>query len=49
LFDSCRTERVLQHVEDSFQAFADFVRVVRPGRRIVVADPDYGTDGGRNG
>ena len=42
-FDSCRAERVLQHVEDPFQAFAELVRVVRPGGRVVVADPDYGT------
>src|SRR6266581_4620497 len=42
-FDSCRAERVLQHVEEPFQAFAEFVRVVRPGCRVVVADPDYGT------
>ena len=30
-------------MEDPFQAFAEFVRVVRPGGRVVVAEPDYGT------
>ena len=30
-------------MEDLFQAFAELVRVVRPGGRVVVADPDYGT------
>jgi ubiquinone/menaquinone biosynthesis C-methylase UbiE len=42
-FDSCRAERVFQHVEEPFQPFAELVRVVRPGGRVVVADPDYGT------
>lgn len=30
-------------MEDPFQAFAELVRVVRPGGRVVVAEPDYGT------
>jgi ubiquinone/menaquinone biosynthesis C-methylase UbiE len=42
-FDACRAERVFQHLEDPLQAFAELVRVVRPGGRVVVGDPDWGT------
>jgi SAM-dependent methyltransferase len=42
-FDGCRAERVFQHLENPLQAFAELVRVARPGARVVVADPDWGT------
>jgi ubiquinone/menaquinone biosynthesis C-methylase UbiE len=42
-FDGCRAERVLQHLENPFQAFAELVRVARPGARVVVAAPDWDT------
>ncbi|MEM7482397.1 MAG: methyltransferase domain-containing protein [Acidobacteriota bacterium] len=42
-FDGCRAERVLQHVTDPAAAVAELMRVCRPGRRVVVSEPDWGT------
>jgi ubiquinone/menaquinone biosynthesis C-methylase UbiE len=42
-FDACQCERVLQHLKEADLAFAEMVRVVRPGGRIAVADADWGT------
>lgn len=42
-FGGCRADRVFQHLEDPWQALAEMIRVVRPGARIVVVDPDYET------
>jgi ubiquinone/menaquinone biosynthesis C-methylase UbiE len=42
-FDGCRAERVFQHLERPTEAFAELVRVVRPGGWVVVGDPDFGT------
>jgi ubiquinone/menaquinone biosynthesis C-methylase UbiE len=39
-FDACRSDRVVQHVEDPLTAVAELVRVTRLGGRVVVADPD---------
>jgi SAM-dependent methyltransferase len=42
-FDAVRAERVFQHLPDPERAFAELVRVTRPGGRVVVADTDYAT------
>lgn len=43
VFDGAWADRVLQHVSDPEQVVDGMVRVVRPGGRIVLADPDYAT------
>lgn len=42
-FDGARADRVFQHLADPEQALAELIRVTKPGGRIVVADPDWGT------
>jgi ubiquinone/menaquinone biosynthesis C-methylase UbiE len=42
-FDACRTERLLMHVPDAERAFAEMVRVIRPGGRLSVFDFDWET------
>ena len=42
-FDVVRAERTLQHLADPPRALAEMVRVVRPGGRIAVAEPDWQT------
>jgi ubiquinone/menaquinone biosynthesis C-methylase UbiE len=43
-FDACRAERVLQHLVDPGRALAEMVRVTREDGRVVVVEPDYGTE-----
>ncbi len=40
-FDSCRSERVFQHLPDADRALAEMVRVTRPGGWVVVVDADW--------
>lgn len=40
-FDAAHCERVLMHLEDPNVALREMVRVVRPGGRVVVGEPDW--------
>ncbi|RKN42774.1 methyltransferase domain-containing protein [Micromonospora endolithica] len=42
-FDGAWADRTLQHLADPHASVEELVRVVRPGGRIVLADPDYDT------
>ena len=42
-FDGARTDRVLQHVENPSRVIEEMARVVRPGGRVVCAEPDWGS------
>jgi SAM-dependent methyltransferase len=42
-FDASRSERVFQHLREPERAFAEMVRVTRPGGWVVVLDGDWST------
>jgi ubiquinone/menaquinone biosynthesis C-methylase UbiE len=42
-FAAARVERTLQHVADPAGVIAEMARVVRPGGRVVAAEPDWDT------
>ena len=42
-FDSCRSERVFQHLSKPEDVLSEMIRVTRPGGRVVVVDTDWGT------
>lgn len=39
-FDAIRADRVLTHVPDTAAALREMIRVVKPGGRVVVSEPD---------
>lgn len=42
-FDAVRVERTLEHLADPGAAVAEAVRVTRPGGRVCLCEPDWGT------
>ena len=42
-FDACRCDRALQHMPDARSVIEEMVRVLRPGGRLVVSEPDWDT------
>jgi SAM-dependent methyltransferase len=42
-FDGAWADRTFQHLADPVTALGEMVRVVKPGGRVVVVDPDYAT------
>jgi len=42
-FDSCRSERLFQHLKHPELAIKEMLRVTKPGGRVVVLDTDHGT------
>lgn len=43
-FDASRSDRVFQHLDEPLRALLEMVRVTKPGGRINVIDPDWGTE-----
>ncbi|MEW2317664.1 methyltransferase domain-containing protein [Streptomyces bauhiniae] len=42
-FDGAWADRVLQHIAEPDRVLDELMRVVRPGGRVALADPDYDT------
>lgn len=42
-FEACRMERTLQHVRDPDAVVDEILRVLRPGGRVALLEPDWET------
>lgn len=42
-FDAVRADRMFQHLAAPMTALRELVRLTRPGGRVVISDPDWGT------
>lgn len=42
-FDACRSDRVFIHMDQPEVAMDEMLRVLKPGGRILIADPEYDT------
>ena len=42
-FDAVRADRVFQHLASPRQALVELMRLTRPGGRVVLSDPDWGS------
>jgi len=40
-FSACRTERVLVHTSDPARAVGEMIRILEPGGRIAIVEPDF--------
>ena len=43
IFDSCRSERLFQHLSDPAATSAEMVRVTKPGGLVALLDTDWGS------
>lgn len=41
--DACRADRVLEHLETPGDALEEMIRITKPGGRIGLSEPDWGT------